>query len=155
METHARKMVERHCSAQSDAASSASHHHHQLLQPQSTSISYASDTDTTGPAGALMMSHPSTGDRSRGSHLKLRRHIKGTWENSQLIDRKRYTNTRTETFALLITCVTDVTDGKKCSRRSKLISWRQWTEAAFDWCLAWIWEKCYQCVEAWNFEHLI
>jgi len=25
-------------------------------------------------------------------------------------------------------------------------SWRRWTEAVFDWCLAWFWAKCHQCV---------
>jgi len=88
METQAQQMLERHCSPQLDAASSASHH--QLLQPQSKVTSYASGTDTTAPAGALVMSHSSTGDRSRGSHLKLRRHIKGTSYRKQSTYRSVY-----------------------------------------------------------------
>ena len=34
-------------------------------------------------------------------------------------------------------------------------SWRRSTAAALDWCLAWFWAKCHQCVKVWNFEHLI
>ena len=42
----------------------------------------------------------------------------------------------------------------KCSSRSAK-SWRRWTEAAFDWCLAWLWAKCHQCVKVRNFEHSV
>ena len=34
-------------------------------------------------------------------------------------------------------------------------SWRRWTEAALDWCLAWFWVKCHQYAKVRNFEPLI
>ena len=33
-------------------------------------------------------------------------------------------------------------------------SWRRWTEAAFDWCLAWFWAKCHQCMNNWTCMHI-
>jgi len=51
------------------------------------------------------------------------------------------TFTRIPTSVPLITCVIDDTNGEKCSSRST-----SWTEAVFDWCLAWFWAKCHQYV---------
>jgi len=69
-----RQMLGRHC--QSDAASSTSLQ--QLLKPESKTTLYASDRDTSAPAGAMISRTP-TADRTRGSHrVKLRRRIRGT-----------------------------------------------------------------------------
>jgi len=44
-----------------------------------------------------------------------------------------YTNTQPETLALLITCVTDDTDGKKCSSRStKFMMSMNWKQRLVD-----------------------